>query len=212
MGTADNFANGTSSVYLDQMYEEWQRDPMSVHASWRAYFGNVDSGAEAPYAAAPRMGGQSSAALADLDAIVAALHQRGYGAGTGATAADARKAQADAFKVMQLIRAFMSHGHLDADVDPLELDKAYADAGVGRKFAPGARLKELINPAFYGFTEADLDRVFHVDVNQMVGVLGRQKDWKLRDLVDALRNAYCGKIGVEFMHIPHKDQCNWTRD
>ena len=55
-------------------------------------------------------------------------------------------------KVMQLIRAFMTHGHLDSDVDPLELEKTYAEAGVGRKFAPGSRMKELIDPAFYGFT------------------------------------------------------------
>ena len=100
----------------------------------------------------------------------------------------------------------MSHGHLDADVDPLGLAQAYKNQeGVGQKFAPGARLKELIDPTFYGFSEADLERDFYVDVNQMGGVLGRQKDWKLRDLVEALRNAYCGKIGVEFMHIPHKD-------
>jgi len=106
---------------------------------------------------------------------------------------------------MQLIRAFMSHGHLDADVDPLELEKTYADVGVGSKFAPGARLKELIDPAFYGFSEEDLERDFHVDVNQMGGILSRQKEWKLKDLVAALRKAYCGKVGVEYMHIPHKD-------
>lgn len=99
----------------------------------------------------------------------------------------------------------MTHGHLDADVDPLELEKTYANTGADHKFAPGARLKELIDPTFYGFTEADLERDFHVDVNQMGGILSRQKDWKLKDLVAALRTAYCGKVGVEYMHIPHKD-------
>jgi 2-oxoglutarate dehydrogenase E1 component len=49
----DSFANGTSSVYMDQMYEDWQRDPNSVHASWRAYFGNVEGGADVPYSSAP---------------------------------------------------------------------------------------------------------------------------------------------------------------
>jgi len=55
-------------------------------------------------------------------------------------------------KIMQLIRAFMTHGHLSSDVDPLELERIYAEAGVGPKYNPGARLKELIDPAFYGFT------------------------------------------------------------
>ena len=115
-------------------------------------------------------------------------------------------------KIMQLIRAFMTHGHISSDVDPLELEKIYAESGVGKKFAPGARLKELIDPAFYGFTSDDMDRDFYVDVDGMGGILGKQKNWKLRDLVAALQNAYCGKVGVEYMHIPDRGQCNWIRD
>lgn len=106
----------------------------------------------------------------------------------------------------------MTHGHLDSDVDPLELEKTYAEAGVGRKFAPGPRLKELLDPSFYGFTEADLNKEVHVDVSNLGGILSQQKTWVLRDLVSALRNAYCGKVGVEYMHISDRDQCNWIRD
>lgn len=46
----------------------------------------------------------------------------------------------------------------------------------------------------------------------MGGILGTEKNWKLRDLIAALRNAYCGKVGVEYMHIPDRTQCNWIRD
>jgi len=73
-------------------------------------------------------------------------------------------------------------------------------------------LKELIDPAFYGFTTDDMDRDFYVDVDGMGGILGKQKNWKLRDLVAALQNAYCGKVGIEYMHIPDRGQCNWIRD
>ena len=27
-----------------------------------------------------------------------------------------------------------------------------------------------------------------------------------------MENAYCGKIGVEYMHIPSRQQCNWIRE
>ena len=27
-----------------------------------------------------------------------------------------------------------------------------------------------------------------------------------------MEEAYCGKIGVEYMHITDRDQCNWIRD
>jgi len=40
----DNFMNGTNSVYLEQMYDNWVRDKNSVHPAWDAYFSNVSNG------------------------------------------------------------------------------------------------------------------------------------------------------------------------
>jgi len=196
------------------MYEEWRQDPQSVHASWRSYFANVESGSDAPYQAPPNVGATSDGAGANIEAIVAALAARGVGGGSsqGASSIEVKKAQSDAMKIMQLIRAFMTHGHISSDVDPLELEKTYKEAGVAEKFAPGARLKELIDPVFYGFTTGDLEREFYVDVDGMGGILGKQKNWVLKDLIAALQNAYCGKVGVEYMHIRDREQCNWIRD
>jgi 2-oxoglutarate dehydrogenase E1 component len=42
--------------------------------------------------------------------------------------------------------------------------------------------------------------------------MAMKKDYTLRELRDTLSNAYCQKIGVEYMHIPSRDQCNWIRD
>ena len=55
-------------------------------------------------------------------------------------------AQNDALKLMQLIRAFMTHGHLEANLDPLKLNEAYGQNIAGRSFNPGQRLRELIDP------------------------------------------------------------------
>lgn len=44
--TAEPFLNGSSGIYVEQMYESWRRDPSSVHASWAAYFSNVEAGGE----------------------------------------------------------------------------------------------------------------------------------------------------------------------
>ena len=54
-------------------------------------------------------------------------------------------------RVDQLIRAYRVRGHLVAQIDPLGL--------------PRPELPEL-DPAFYGFTEADLDREFSTDTIQ----------------------------------------------
>jgi len=42
------------------MYDLWRQDPESVHASWRAYFNNIESGSEEPYQAPPSLGREAS--------------------------------------------------------------------------------------------------------------------------------------------------------
>uniref|UniRef100_A0A0B7BGB4 2-oxoglutarate dehydrogenase, mitochondrial n=1 Tax=Arion vulgaris TaxID=1028688 RepID=A0A0B7BGB4_9EUPU len=36
--SAEPFMNGSSSAYIEDMFESWQRDPNSVHKSWDAFF------------------------------------------------------------------------------------------------------------------------------------------------------------------------------
>lgn len=53
---AESFANGTSSVYFDQMYEQWRADPASVHPSWKSYFENVEKERDTAYVSPPNLG------------------------------------------------------------------------------------------------------------------------------------------------------------
>ena len=48
--------SGTNSVYAEQMYEQWRKDPNSVHASWRIYFQNLEGGAATPFELPPTVG------------------------------------------------------------------------------------------------------------------------------------------------------------
>ena len=102
-------------------------------------------------------------------------------------ASDATRAVTEAFKIMLLIRAFMTHGHLLADLDPLKLYDTYKDfASFGEKFRmPEKSLKALVDYKTYGFTEYDLDREFYIDAPELAGLLRRKKHWKLRELIDA---------------------------
>jgi len=99
----------------------------------------------------------------------------------------------------------MTHGHLKADIDPLKLDEVYADIKLGDKVFGGAGegMRKLVDYRYYGFTEADLNRKFYIELPIMSGLISRQKEWVLKDLIQALETAYCGRIGVEYMHIPH---------
>lgn len=107
----------------------------------------------------------------------------------------------------------MAYGHLQATVDPLKLDEAFAEMNLGAKYAhPSQESRKLIDYKFYDFTEKDLDKKFYVDVPMLGGLLQRKKDWTLREIDDALKNAYCQNIGVEYMHISDREQCNWIRN
>lgn len=64
----------------------------------------------------------------------------------------------------------------------------------------------------YGFTERSLDKTYQIDLPYWGGILARKQQYTLRELRDLLKNAYCGKIGVEYMHIPSREQCNWIRN
>ncbi len=93
--------------------------------------------------------------------------------------------------VLQMINAYRVRGHLLADLDPLEY-----------KVGHHAEL----NPQYYGLTVWDLDREFVCG-----GLCGKQTA-KLRDILDTLRETYCGKIGPEYMHMKETDQKKWLQD
>ena len=66
-------------------------------------------------------------------------------------------------------------------------------------------MREL-DPATYGFTEADMDRQF------FVGTLpGGPAVRTLREIIDHLRSVYCGFIGVQYMHVHDPDVKDWVQ-
>ncbi|MBL8177924.1 MAG: multifunctional oxoglutarate decarboxylase/oxoglutarate dehydrogenase thiamine pyrophosphate-binding subunit/dihydrolipoyllysine-residue succinyltransferase subunit [Bryobacterales bacterium] len=98
--------------------------------------------------------------------------------------------------VLQLINAYRVRGHLIADLDPLGSDLQY---------------HAELDPATYGLTLWDLDREF------LTGNLGRAAGDEgpsyatLREILETLRNTYCGKISCEYMNIQHPEQKRWLQ-
>ncbi|MDL9937057.1 multifunctional oxoglutarate decarboxylase/oxoglutarate dehydrogenase thiamine pyrophosphate-binding subunit/dihydrolipoyllysine-residue succinyltransferase subunit [Gordonia sp. ABSL1-1] len=97
-------------------------------------------------------------------------------------------------RVLELIAAYRSRGHLMADIDPLMMD---SDA---RTSHPD------LNVLTYGLTLWDLDRSFNV------GGFHGQDRMKLRDVLAVLRDAYCRHIGVEYTHILEPEQQRWIQE
>lgn len=102
--------------------------------------------------------------------------------------------------LMNLIRAYQTRGHEVASLDPLGIEKT--------PVVPDLDYKT------YGFTEADLDRKFSLnpDITTMYsGILG-QDSFTLRELLDVLNTSYASTVGVEYMHINDREQCNFIRE
>ena len=101
-----------------------------------------------------------------------------------------------------LVRAHQVRGHHRASLDPLGILKADLD------FCPAPEL----DIEYYGFTKNDLDREFWLGD----GMLPRfqredKKTMKLREIVDTLKEIYCGNVGFEYTHIPERERCDWLR-
>ena len=66
----------------------------------------------------------------------------------------------------RLVRAYYSHGHLKADIDPLHMRTVYKDNPELLKkfrFASDEDLS-VLDYRTYGFTESDLEKTFFIDL------------------------------------------------
>jgi len=43
---SETFLNGSTSLYAEQMYENYSNDPNSVHETWKKYFDDMEQGKE----------------------------------------------------------------------------------------------------------------------------------------------------------------------
>ena len=94
-------------------------------------------------------------------------------------------------KVWQLITAYRTRGCQIADLDPLD-------------YHPD--LLPSLDPEWYGFTIWDLDREFLTD-----GMCGRSR-MTLREILEVLRETYCRRWTLEYMHVVDRERKHWIRE
>ncbi|XP_031841222.1 oxoglutarate dehydrogenase Nc73EF isoform X2 [Nomia melanderi] len=194
------FLNGTTSSYVEEMYNAWLQDPHSVHVSWDAFFRNSTAGA------APGLAYQAPPSLAPSHNQIplGALLPLGGGSQLSQVPVN-EKVIDDHLAVQAIIRSYQARGHLVADLDPLgimQTDLIHTHYAA-RKGSPEQVLRQ------YMLEESDMDRIFKLPSTTFIG--GKEKSLPLREILKRLEAAYCGHIGVEFMFINSLEQCNWIR-
>ncbi|MCB1557003.1 MAG: 2-oxoglutarate dehydrogenase E1 component, partial [Alphaproteobacteria bacterium] len=200
-----SFLTGANSEYIAHLYNEFLINPEKVDGSWRDFFNALND--------------NESGLLRELHGASWTPEEnrrdrRGFnGAGTSAeffsgtppssppagetplggeaSQTDIRQATLDSVRALMLIRTYRVRGHLLADLDPLQLKD--------KKYYPE------LDPAYHGFTDSDYDRPIFLN-----GVLGLEYA-TLREVLSVLEATYCGKIGVEFMHMVDPEEKRWIQ-
>lgn len=180
--SGNTFLFGGNAPYVEEMYENYLANPGSVPDSWRDYFDALQH--------VPAVDGTNTKDVPHLP-VINAFADRAKQGGTkvvmgSADAEMGRKRTA----VQQLIAAYRNVGARWADLDPL-------------KRTEREKIPEL-ESSFYGFSDADQEAVFDTS-NTFFG----KNTMSLRELMNALRETYCGTIGAEYMYITDQAKKRW---
>jgi 2-oxoglutarate dehydrogenase E1 component len=204
-----SFLYGGNADYIEELYSRFKTDPASVDETWGSFFSKLeDSGADAkrnvegpswarrdwPQAV---NGDLVSALDGDWGQIAVktekAVARKAEAAGAPAPSAEAvLQATRDSIRAIMMIRAYRMRGHLHADLDPLKL-KAEEPA-------------PELDPASYGFSEADYGRRIFID-----NYLGLEYA-TIPEMLAILKRTYCGTLGIEFMHISDPEAKQWIQE
>lgn len=172
----DSYLSGENDAYLEELYETYLKTPEDITPEWREYFQQLAS--------------HSDVSHSDIRKYFAQLAKQPVK--TVATGAVNLEHQHKQEKVIDLISAYRSFGHLKATIDPLQLFKSSQNP--------------TLELSYYGFTESDMNTTF--DLGSFGGI-NNKTSATLKEIYQALRTIYCGNIGIEYMHIPLREEVTW---
>ncbi len=198
------FLYGGSAAWIEQMQATYARNPSTVPADWRAFFDELgDDGSDAarnadgaswkrttwPQSESPE---QTAAFDGNWTLLEPQLEKKLKSSAPAASEADIALAVKDSVRALMMIRAFRMRGHLQAQLDPLDIER------------PGHQPE--LDPASYGFGPEDMDRDIFID-----GVLGLDRA-NVRTILEIVRRTYCSTLGIEFMHISNPEEKGWLQE
>ena len=183
---SNSYLFGGNAPYVEEMYEAYLDNPGSVPDNWRAYFDALQN--------VPATDGTESRDVAHAPVIESfAQRAKANAFANKASSADLAVARKQVH-VQSLIAAYRNVGARWADLDPL-------------KRTERPKIPEL-EPAFYDLSESDMD----ISFSAANSYFSKAENMTLREILQALRETYCGTLGVEFMHITDQTQKRWWQE
>ncbi len=191
--SVETVLSGTNLTFVAEVYSRYLKDPHSVDSSWARFFTQLgdDTNSIMQELQGASWNTLESSVVGQVSPDVARIQAESAPANTTQIAVSARTATMQSIRALMMIRAYRVRGHLIARFDPLGLE--------------GNETHPELDYRSYGFTDADMDQQIFID-----HVLGLEFA-TLRQILQILRDTYCGTIGVEFMHIQEPDQKSWIQ-
>ena len=180
--TSSSYLFGGNAPYIEDLYEDYLNNPGSVPEQWRAYFDAMQN--------VPGSNGTDSRDIAHSPVQASFAERARMGPICRVVASPDAELGRKRVSVQKLIAAYRNIGSRWADLDPLKRQERPA-------------LPDL-EPSFYGFSDTDMDIVFNTS-NTYFG----RETMALRELLQNLRETYCGTLGIEFMYITDQTEKRW---
>ena len=180
---SNSYLFGANAPFIEQLYESYLDNPQSIPEQWREYFDKMQL-----LPGSGESGGRDVAHAPIIESFAQRAKQGNLRSTTSPAELGVERKQV---YVLLLIAAYRTMGCRWAELDPLK-----------RQQRP--QIPEL-EPAFYDLTESDMDLVFNT------GTLIGPERATLREILQALRETYCGSIGAEYMYISDMAQKRWIQ-
>jgi 2-oxoglutarate dehydrogenase E1 component len=189
---ADQFATtplyGGNADFVEDLYEQFLKDPAAVEPGWARYFAGLKMSAAA-----------GSASPADShrrirERLAAQLQQPIRTTPAAAAGGELGAASAKQAAVSRLIQVYANRGHLIANLDPLGLSPR--------------EMPYLLDPKYFGLSDVDMETEF-VTGSRTPAIPARSK---LKDILATLKFIYCDTIGAEFAHVSDTEERLWLQD
>ena len=180
------FLNKSNSTFIEEMYLKFINNDSTLPASWKKYFSEIGENSET---VVKEINGPS---WNPAQKFTVKKRQKQTSEDEKFTEVEITESNSNSIKAVAMIRSYRQRGHLIAKLDPLGLLKS-------------DYLEEL-HPEFYGFKKEDYQKKIFLD-----GVINKRYS-NVKEIIEFLRDKYCGSIGYEYMYIANPTERKWFRD
>ena len=196
-----SFLHGTNSAFIEQMYEKYLHNPLSVPTDWQHFFSGISDQSsnemkDASWSEYKDIKSNNGDLVSAIDGnwpdeVRSFENELKSSNAINIHEGTSKNATLDSIRAIMMIRAYRIRGHLKANLDPLGLIEKNEHTE--------------LQPETYGFKAEDMERQIFLD-----NVLGLEFA-TLKEILEILNRTYCSTVGIEFMHISDPEEKSWLQ-